>query len=178
MHNGRQNGMASVFVERSGEATTHKCGAPDAETAVCLDLHRVHWQESFIAAESQRQICHFRAPDAESVRMAFRQAGVIVDTIWTGTVHDGSEPATANIVVERQFQPPLPGDAKNALDVVQSEWLKPHGFKLARAIVSFDRARIICVCEAPDGDSLPFDQGREQPAAGSVWSCRRVALDT
>lgn len=173
MPNGSKNGMASVFVEWSGNAATDKCGIPEMQ--LCSNLHRVFWCESFVASEGRRRICHFRAPDAESVRLAFRRTGVTVDKIWTGTVHDGFEAATADIVVERDFLPPFPTDAKNALEVVQTGWLEPHGLKLARAVVSFNRGRVICICESPGGRAVQPDAFEEHTPPGIVWSCRRIA---
>ena len=169
---GRQTGMADVFVEWAGRAATDHRPIPDIDAADCFDLHRVHWEETFIAEAAPRKICHFRAPDAESVRIAFRQSGVPTDAVWTGTIHDGDASARANIVIERELLPPLPANPLHALELVKTEWLVPCGFKLARAIVSSGHGRVICFCEAPIG-AMP--QIRIRPE--SVWSCRRLTAD-
>jgi uncharacterized protein DUF4242 len=48
----------------------------------CLDQHDTIWVRSYIAADKKRCICEFEAPDAESVREAFRSAGVPFERIW------------------------------------------------------------------------------------------------
>jgi len=34
----------------------------------CLDLHRVEWNRSLLAADARHLVCHFTAVDLESVR--------------------------------------------------------------------------------------------------------------
>jgi hypothetical protein len=163
--------MADVFVEWSGGAPGESCGIATLEKLGCAEMHKVHWQESFIAEEGRRLICHFRAPDAESVRMALRLAHIDADSIWTGRIYEGPAPAATNVVVERLFAVP-PADAEAALELMETEWLIPHRLKLARAIVSCNRQRVICVCEAPQdlGGMFP-----PRDRAGHAWACRRVA---
>lgn len=163
--------MADVFVEWGAGAPGENCGIMTLEKLGCAALHKVHWQESFIAEAGRRLICHFRAPDAESVRMALRLANIDADAIWTGRIYERSTPAATNVVVERLFAVP-PADAAAALEVMETEWLIPHRLKLARAIVSSNRERIICVCEAPRDTAGAF------PPAGltvRAWPCRHVA---
>lgn len=174
MSHGRDR-MSDVFAEWTGRAATDKRTQLEIEGDGCFALHRVRWQESFVANEARRLICHFRAPDAESVRIALGQGGIPVDAIWTGTIHDGTEPATANIVIERDFSDPLPAGAENASALALTGCLIPHGFKLVRAVITSDRKRIICFCEAPDEASLHLAQNRNNDAPGFLWSCRRVA---
>jgi len=53
----------------------------------CLDLHGAEYVESFLGNDGRRMICLFRAPDAEAVRLANRQAGVPYTEVWTANVH-------------------------------------------------------------------------------------------
>jgi hypothetical protein len=122
---------------------------PETEVIACSNLHRVHWQECFVADGGRRLICHFHAPDAEAVRVAFRGTDADADAIWPGTVHDRTELARADVTIALNFLPPLPADTESALEVVETECLTLYGLKLARAVISCDRRRVICVCEAP-----------------------------
>jgi hypothetical protein len=53
----------------------------------CLDLHRAEYVEGYLATDGLRAVCVFRAPDAESVRLANNQAGVPYASVWTGSMH-------------------------------------------------------------------------------------------
>jgi hypothetical protein len=48
----------------------------------CLDQHNAIWIRSYIAADKKRCVCEFEALDAESVREAFRSAGVPFERVW------------------------------------------------------------------------------------------------
>ena len=163
--------MVDVFVERRGPQTRSAQREPD--TAACCDIYRARWQGSYVA-EAGRQICHYRAPDAESVRLAFRNAGVSVDAVWTGTVHGDTRPSTQYIVVDLEFLPPLPVDAIGALELAQAVWLAPIGLRLAQAIVSATHGRVICMCEAPHSDTTRVSRAWIN-GEGRVWSCRSIA---
>jgi hypothetical protein len=170
----RHDGMVDVFVERHGLPATSGHGEPDMAAAACCDLHRARWQRSYVA-EAGPRICHYRAPDAESVRLAFRKAGIAVDAIWTGTVYGDTTPSTEYVVVDLQFFPPLPADASSALERAEAEGLLPIGLRLAQAIVSAARGRVICLCEAPVGELIPMTASADGTGWGRVWSCRSIA---
>ena len=57
------------------------------EKGWCLDLHRAEYVESYLAADGLRMVCLFRAPDAESVRLANEQAAVPYTNVWTASMH-------------------------------------------------------------------------------------------
>ena len=54
----------------------------DASAAVCLRNHRVRLLRTFIANDRRRVICLCLAADAESVRLALRDAKRPVERIW------------------------------------------------------------------------------------------------
>ena len=61
---------------------------PDASAAMrtalgCMRLHRVDVERVLIARDGRRAIVIFRAPDAEAVRLACRNARIAVARIWT-----------------------------------------------------------------------------------------------
>jgi hypothetical protein len=47
----------------------------------CFALHRVRWEETRYGKYGDRIIYRFSAPDAESVRIAIRRAGIPYDSI-------------------------------------------------------------------------------------------------
>lgn len=50
--------------------------------AWCLEAHDVQFVRTFFAADHRRMVCLYRAPDAESVRLAQTQAGMPVEHVW------------------------------------------------------------------------------------------------
>ena len=81
-------GMTEVFVARGAALPSSLRGVAQFNIAPtdCFRLHRVHWQETRVSEDGSRLICRFRAPDAESVRIALRQSGIPFDAVWTGGV--------------------------------------------------------------------------------------------
>lgn len=52
----------------------------------CLVLYGIHPQRTWLASDGRRLLCHFRAPDAESLRMVLRAAHIQYDAVWTANV--------------------------------------------------------------------------------------------
>jgi len=50
--------------------------------AWCLEAHDVQFVRTFFAVDQRRMVCLYRAPDAESVRLAQTQAGMSVEYVW------------------------------------------------------------------------------------------------
>ena len=163
--------LADVFVERTVNGPLSKndiCLATD-DMVGCFDLYKVEWLESLIGIEDERLICHFRAPDAESVRVALRNSGTEFDALWAGTLHGPEEPGGSNVIIEYRFGNPGPRDTEEVLRTVNQECLAPHRFKLNRTIISRDRTRAICLCEA---------QSEVVPRHGRVWQFLHVAAQS
>lgn len=51
--------------------------------AHCLENHRVRYLRTFFSNDRRRMVCVYRAPDAESVRLAQQQAGMPIDQVWS-----------------------------------------------------------------------------------------------
>jgi len=75
---------ANVLVERRFEepVTLAQIQAIEDAGIRCLETRDVHFVRTFFAADQRRMICLYRAPDAESVREAQRQASVPFDVAW------------------------------------------------------------------------------------------------
>lgn len=53
-----------------------------ARTAPCLEEYGARWIRSYLSSTRHRMICAFDAPDAESVRAAFRVSGTAFERVW------------------------------------------------------------------------------------------------
>ena len=49
----------------------------------CLDTHRVRFVRSIFSRDRKRMLCLYAAPDAESVRLAQREAQMPVERVWS-----------------------------------------------------------------------------------------------
>jgi hypothetical protein len=52
----------------------------------CIEVRRGLWRRTSISSDKLRMICEFEAPDAESVREAFRSADIAFERVWTANV--------------------------------------------------------------------------------------------
>lgn len=77
--------MELVIVERTFETTEEGQEVFSGDTS-CFDLYQVKFLRSYISPDLKRVICLFEAPDAESVRLANRQAGKPFERVWTADV--------------------------------------------------------------------------------------------
>ena len=48
----------------------------------CAEMRNARWMRSYLSADRKRMFCEFEAPDAESVRDAYRNAGVEFVRAW------------------------------------------------------------------------------------------------
>jgi len=49
--------------------------------AGCLETHRVRFIRTYFSKDRKRMLCLYQAPDAESVRIAQREAGMPVERV-------------------------------------------------------------------------------------------------
>ena len=84
IHDTGRGAEANVVVARRFDApvTVEELQAREDASAWCLEQHQVTFLRTFFSADRKRMICLYQAPDAESVRLAQRQAGMPVETVW------------------------------------------------------------------------------------------------
>jgi hypothetical protein len=171
--------MADVFVERTFEAPPSEQSvlAMIDASAGCMSMHRVQWQGSCLAADGRRMICRMAAVDAESVRIALRQAGQAFDAVWAGTVHDAPQKVEANVVVERSFDEPVTVEEIQAIEDAGAWCLETHRVKFARTFFSSDRKRMICLYGAADAESVRLAQRQAKMPLDRVWQFRGIHAD-
>lgn len=175
-------GRHHVVVERHWDLplTDAAMRATIASTEQCLSIHRVEWQASLLSVDGRQLICHFVGPDAESVRVALRQAGAKPGDAWPGTVHDapgvsGEDLAQANVVVSRRFDEPAVFEEVQALEDAASGCLELHRVDFVRTFFSADRRRMICLYRAPDAESVRLAQREARMPVDRVWAFHRYA---
>lgn len=80
--------MEQVIVERVFETPVddERLEAMGAAGAPCHALHRVKHLKTYLSADRLRMICIYEAPDAESVRISNKKAGLAFERAWSATV--------------------------------------------------------------------------------------------
>ncbi|MEO0996661.1 MAG: nickel-binding protein [Pseudomonadota bacterium] len=185
-----------VFLEREWDepVTSEWLHASLDEASPCFDLHRVRWHESFLSGDSRRVCCHFSAPDAESLRSAFREQypayaaaqapmsgldGARVFRYWPGTIYEApgladADRAAANVVVSRNFDAPVVLSDLQAVEDAHGHCLRLHNVRFVRSYHSLDRRRMVCLYAAPDAESVRTAQRQATMPVDAVWAFRRL----
>jgi hypothetical protein len=75
----------NVLVERSfaEPITFEQAHGLEEANGWCLEQHRVRWARSYLSTDGLRTVCFYQAPDAESVRLAQKEAGLPLDAVWS-----------------------------------------------------------------------------------------------
>ncbi|NJR40737.1 MAG: DUF4242 domain-containing protein [Leptolyngbyaceae cyanobacterium CSU_1_4] len=89
--------MVHVVVECEYEAPFDKKAwyAADLRLLPCLEAHGAKWIRSQVSLDGRRTICEFEAPDAESVRTAYRKTDLAFQKVWISEVLDSSQDLAA-----------------------------------------------------------------------------------
>jgi hypothetical protein len=169
--------MTDVFILRSFDPPLDDAGfdAMAARSTECLGLHRVEWQRSLLALDGRRLFCWFSAPDAESTRLALRQAGSHDGIPWAGSVHDAPgeaapDPESATVLVERSFDEPVTLEEIQAIEDAGAGCLRSHDVRFARTFFSRDRRRMVCLYAAPDAEAVRQAQRKAGMPLDAVWA--------
>ncbi|MBN1237754.1 MAG: DUF4242 domain-containing protein [Gammaproteobacteria bacterium] len=139
----------------------------------CFDLHGVDWKQSFLAADGGRMLCWYRAPDAESARIALRQLGSDMSAVWAGAVVGDDPSSSASNVgsaAEIRLDEPM---AEAALER-RIDTLRQSAAALVTGFVSARGTQLVCLFEADDV-AVVQDALREAGlTAQRVWPCVSV----
>jgi hypothetical protein len=171
--------LTELFLERDFEdpLTPEEIRAMAGGAAGCFGRHRVAWLGSCLSPDGHRLLCRFRAPDAESARVALREVEADVRRLWPGTVHeapDAPPDAVPNVLVERSFDASVPLEEVQALEDAGGGCLERHRVRFVRTFFSFDRRRMICLYEAPDAESVRLAQREAGMPVERVWAFERI----
>ena len=176
MDGDREMELVDVFVQRRyGPAGMREPERPDSERLdPCLDLHGVVRQRSYLAQDGKRILCHFRAPDAESLRSALRVAGIDYDALWAGSMSDLPGAAEFVLVVERAFERPLSREEERACRAGTARCLLELGVVPARVLLSRCRRRLMWLCRAGTTEAVVAAEAELVGQGFEVWSCEAV----
>jgi hypothetical protein len=67
--------------------TDEEHGALGKRIDKCAEIRSARWMRSYLSADRKRMFCEFEAPDAESVRDAYRNAGVEFVRAWVAELY-------------------------------------------------------------------------------------------
>jgi hypothetical protein len=81
--------MARVLVDQvfAEPFTDERYAAFAKKVDPCVEVRHGLWRRSSLAVDKLRMVCEFEAPDAESVRDAYRVAGVPYERVWSANVY-------------------------------------------------------------------------------------------
>jgi hypothetical protein len=148
----------------------------------CFDLHRVDWIRSFLSSDGARMLCWYRAPDAESVRIAMRQLGADLSKAFAGSartlLHDA---ATADDSIPRVAAEYVFDSRDSQLSDAIVATLGGHGLHPEIVIDSTDGSRAVVLLRDRDQDHvrdsldrLARSRDTALPMPRSIWSCSAV----
>jgi Protein of unknown function (DUF4242) len=157
--------MTDVIVERAWPVALAPSDISGmfAEASPCLDTHRVRWQGSLLSSDGRNLVCHFSAPDLESVRIVMRQTGSPAGEVWGATLHDApgvdrDARARPNVLVTRRFPQPVALEDIQRLENAGAGCLQRLRVRFVRTLFANDRRRMICLYEAADAESVRIAQ--------------------
>jgi len=170
--------LVDVFVQRQfATADVQEPGWPDSQRLEpCLDLHGIVCERSYLARDGKRILCHFRSPDAESLRMALRAARIDYDDLWTGEVNDIPGAADFGLVVERVFDDPLSLKQQRVYRARMARRLHGLGAEPARVLLSRCGKRLLWLCRASAPDAAVNTEAALCGDGFDVWRCAPSAL--
>ena len=165
--------MSTVLVERSfaEPVAFEDIQALEDRGAWCLEAHGVRFLRTYVSRDRRRMVCLYDAPDAESVRLAERKAGVPFERAWSARTlrHDGPEARGDAIVVERVLPRPM-DEAAIREAVAAGRWcLEQHACRAVWTYLSADDLRCLCVFEAPDAESVRRTQRQIGMPFETAW---------
>lgn len=145
----------------------------------CFHLHRVDWTHSFVADDGGRMLCWYRAPDAESVRIALRELGADMNAVWPGRVIGAVGPRDAavsrvDVLAEVPLGETFQGGDDELLKRLESAAAGDDAVTFRFGLVSNRRDRMVCLLEAEEAEPARAALERVGLPARSVWSCRVV----
>ena len=171
--------MSDVILERYFKPPINR---DDFENMVrvstnCMPVYRATWQQSLLASDGERLICHFDAPDCESVRANARNSYPANMTAWRCRHLDSGQVLLANAVVERSFDQPA-----NLEDLQQREdahrWrLDTYQVTFIRTFFTIDLKRMLCLYRAPDAECVRAAQRQAGMPFDQVWACYHLTPD-
>lgn len=170
--------MSDVFYLRPVDPPTTAEAALEASKRAggCFDLHRVDWLHSFLSTDGGRMLCWYRAPDAESARLALRELGSDMNAVWAGRVVGPLKPRNAAVSrVDVLAEVPLGESRSVAGDELLRRLEGARGddgaATFAAGFVANGRDRMVCLFQGGDAEGVRSVLERAGFPDTSAWSC-------
>lgn len=142
----------------------------------CLQVRDAKWRYSLLSSDCRRWICTYHAPDAESVRDAYRRGGYVVRRAWAG---DLIQPEHKQPISEAGLRIVLEGTdtylGEEKLNSTRNEilrWTAEHGIEWICSYLSYDRTRFISELIAPNLEVVREVQQKLKISDSRVWSAQ------
>lgn len=142
----------------------------------CFELHKVDWTHSFLSADGGRILCWYRAPDAESARLALRELGSDMSAVWPVRLIGGVEPrditvSEVDVLAELALREAATSDEEL---LARLRRVLPAHAELAFGFLFNRRDRMVCLLRGADAEAIrsAFEDGAF-PAA-HAWPCTVV----
>ena len=170
--------MSDVFYLRpiSPPATGEQVLAMAASAGGCFELHRVDWLHSFLARTGDRMLCWYRAPDAESARLALRDLGSDMSAVWSGQAlaeTDSIDIDRVNLLTETVSDEPFSLESASG----KLEHLMPTA-ELLGGFLSLDGRRMIGLSRSQDPESTSRNYNvADAGISVSSWPCEVLTPD-
>jgi hypothetical protein len=138
----------------------------------CLEARNARWQYSLLSVDRDRMICTFEAPDAESVRQAYRQANAdFGKKIWTALVIDReSFLPVGNEAILQVFEGIYPNGLTDAdwNEILTCD--REGGIELVGSYISLDKTRVLCELKASDAAAIREVYSKAGIKCDRIWS--------
>lgn len=174
--------MTEVILERQFDPALTPEGVMNLaiDASSCFGIHRIEWRVSHLALDGHKMICHFTAPDMESMRIAMRQSRIDDRKAWRGNVHDApgvdeKDVRSANVLVERSFEEPVDFQQIQNIEEAGIACLESRDVRFLRSYFSQDQKRMICLYEAPDAESVRQAQREAGVPFNDAWAYRAIS---
>jgi hypothetical protein len=159
-------------------ATTADVQAMAREAGSCFDLHRVDWIQSCLARDGTRMMCWYRAPDAESVRIALRQLGADLAGVHPISILDdrrSEDPGGCFEGFVAEWAPNSTSASTSMADTARGAGSERHPVHLLQAFVSEQTGCVIGVYQAADREALVTCLESVGIPPEALWPCTLIA---
>jgi hypothetical protein len=175
--------MSLIIAETIAEQPITKELLKDADERIfpCFTARNVTWRYSLLSLDSHRMICTFDAPDAESVRDAYRRAGLPPRPVWTGDlIQLTAQPqrsSTLRHVIEGTY-PPLSEADWNEISHKLLHYCAECEIEWLQSYLSLDRTRVIYELNAADIQPIQANLNQFGISCDRIWSAEILSPAT
>jgi len=145
----------------------------------CLDLYRIEWRRSYLAADGTQMLCWYRSPDAETVRLILRQQGTPGASVWPiesiGPADERLDETRDRLALEFDLESARGHDEPAAVSHAVARALETAGAAFARLFRPVRGARLFCIIDAEAETRVIACLRAAGRAPTAAWRC--VELD-